>query len=305
MNGKMIVILTRRCKTVLLSILLLLSAFTLPSAIAAPKNDPFGLGVPQMEVVIVRSTKPGCEPLCPEWISAEGTITSATPAKFTKIFKQLKKQKLPVVIRSPGGDISAAIAIGNMIRKRGLDVGVGVTKFEGCSALDKKCRLPVAQKGVYRGIAVDETAYCFSACPLILASGVNRVAGPATLVGVHQPISKRTERILKYQITYRMIKGKKHIISKKLISESRGKTFVKTGIDKRLRKELQAYLKTMGISESLIAEMEKAPPTSINVPGIVKNDELGLTTSRFTLLTLVGNSNCSPPKKAENCVALP
>jgi hypothetical protein len=301
----MIVILSRCFKTALLSILLLLAAFTFPSVIAAPANDPLGLGVPQMQVVIVRSTKPGCEPLCPEWISAEGAITSASPAKFTKIFKQLQKQKLPIVIQSPGGDISAAIAIGNMIRKRGLDVGVGVTKFEGCSPSDKKCRLPANQKGLYHGIAVDETAYCFSACPLILAGGVNRIAGPATLVGVHQPISKRTERILKYQITYRMIKGKKHILSKKLIGEKRGKTSVKTGMDARLRKMLLPYLKTMGISQSLIAEMEKAPPTSINVPGIVRIDELGLTTSRFTLLALVGNSNCSPPKLAENCVALP
>jgi hypothetical protein len=301
----MIATLRKCCRALLLSILLLLPAFTFSSAIAAPANDPLGLGVPQMEVVIVRSTKPGCEPLCPEWISAEGTITSASPGKFTKIFKQLQTQKLPIVIQSPGGDISAAIAIGNMIRKRGLDVGIGVTKFEGCSPSDKKCQLPVTQKSVYRGIAVDETAYCFSACPLILAGGVNRIAGPATLVGVHQPISKRTERILKYQITYRMIKGKKHILSKKLIGEKRGKTSVKTGIDARLRNMLQPYLKTMGISQSLIAEMEKAPPTSINVPGIVKNDELGLTTSRFTLLALVGNSNCSPPKQAENCVALP
>jgi hypothetical protein len=301
----MIVTLSRCFKPVLLSTLLLLAAFTFPSAIAAPANNPSRLDVPQMQVVVVRSTRPGCEPLCPEWISAEGTITSASPAKFTKIFKQLEKKKLPVIIQSPGGDISAAIAIGNMIRKRGLDVGVGVTKFEGCSPFDKKCRLPAEQKGVYRGIAVDETAYCFSACPLILAGGINRIAGPATLVGVHQPISKRTERILKYQITYRMIKGKKQIISKKLIGEKRGKTSVKTGMDARLRKMLQPYLKTMGISQSLIAEMEKAPPTSIYVPGIVKNAELGLTTNRLTLLALIGNSNCSPPKQAENCVALP
>jgi hypothetical protein len=272
---------------------------------AAPASDPLGLGVPDMTVVVVRSTKPGCEPLCPEWISAEGTITMNAVKKFNRVLQQVGSLKLPVVLQSPGGDIGAAIAIGKMIRQHGLDVGIGVTQFEGCAPSDKNCHQTTAQKNIFRGTARDETAYCFSACPLILAGGVARVAGPATRLGVHQPITKQTMRILKYEIRYRMVKGKKHILSKKLIGETKGKTRVQVGMNKAIRAMLVPYLNKMGISLQLLAEMDKAPPSSIYQPGIVKNDELGLTTNRFTLLALIGNSNCSPPKPAANCVALP
>jgi hypothetical protein len=32
-----------------------------------------------MRIVVVRSSQPGCEPKCAEWISAEGDIVLATP----------------------------------------------------------------------------------------------------------------------------------------------------------------------------------------------------------------------------------
>ncbi|TIT97889.1 MAG: hypothetical protein E5W55_07925, partial [Mesorhizobium sp.] len=35
---------------------------------------------PTMRFAVVRSSAPGCEPNCPEWISAEGTIEAGTPA---------------------------------------------------------------------------------------------------------------------------------------------------------------------------------------------------------------------------------
>ena len=37
-----------------------------------------------MRVVIVRNVADGCEPLCPQWISAEGQITAQSPAVFKK-----------------------------------------------------------------------------------------------------------------------------------------------------------------------------------------------------------------------------
>lgn len=34
----------------------------------------------EMQFVVTRSSAPGCEPNCPEWISAEGDISAGTPA---------------------------------------------------------------------------------------------------------------------------------------------------------------------------------------------------------------------------------
>ncbi|TIV22294.1 MAG: hypothetical protein E5V90_34440, partial [Mesorhizobium sp.] len=53
---------------------------------AAAKEDPPDLG-PTMRFVVVRSSATGCEPNCPEWISAEGTIEAGTPALFRRLLK--------------------------------------------------------------------------------------------------------------------------------------------------------------------------------------------------------------------------
>ncbi len=106
---------------------------------------------PAMAFAIVRSAIVGCEPNCPQWISAEGQIMPGSASQFRKILKQAGKLRLPVVITSPGGDVEAALAIGQMIRERKLDVLVGWTLFTGCNPTVKTCELPKEQKGVYAG----------------------------------------------------------------------------------------------------------------------------------------------------------
>ncbi|TIS94081.1 MAG: hypothetical protein E5W87_34205, partial [Mesorhizobium sp.] len=64
---------------------------------------------PTMRFVVVRSSAPGCEPICPEWISAEGSIEAGTPALFKRTLKALGGRKLPVVVDSPGGNVEAAL----------------------------------------------------------------------------------------------------------------------------------------------------------------------------------------------------
>ncbi len=87
---------------------------------------------PTMRFVVVRSNAPGCEPTCPEWISAEGTIEAGTPALFKRTLKTLGGRKLPIVVNSPGGNVDAALTLGRMIRKNKLDIAVGKTWFVGC-----------------------------------------------------------------------------------------------------------------------------------------------------------------------------
>ena len=41
-----------------------------------------------MTFAIVRSNLAGCEPLCPEWIFADGKITADTPALFRKFWRR-------------------------------------------------------------------------------------------------------------------------------------------------------------------------------------------------------------------------
>ena len=87
-----------------------------------------------MRVVIIRDSRPGCEPNSAEWISAQGEITKDTPAQFRRIFKTLGGKKLPISSPRRGGAVAPAMAIGHEIRQRGLDVAVERTIFQMCEA---------------------------------------------------------------------------------------------------------------------------------------------------------------------------
>src|SRR5438552_2792022 len=131
-------------------LLLGLMAGVAAAAAMAKHSQLTGFGAP-MRFAIVRSNVEGCEPNCPQWISAEGAITQETPALLRKILKQAGKDRLPVLINSVGGDVDASLAMGDIIRANRLDVGVGWTFFAGCMPTSLACKLPEQQRGVYRG----------------------------------------------------------------------------------------------------------------------------------------------------------
>ena len=142
------------------------------------------IGTP-MQVVLVRAAQSGCEPACQEWISAEGTIDTGTPAAFERVLGKLGKRKLPVFVHSLGGSVTAGLEIGRMMRTRGLDVAVTRTVLEQCAPADAECATRVAA-GVKTGVPVAARAQCGSACAFILAGGKRRLVGELTFVGVHQ-----------------------------------------------------------------------------------------------------------------------
>lgn len=60
-----------------------------------PTNDPtiWSEDRSEMKFVVARSNAPGCEPNCPEWISAEGDIAAGTPALLKRTLKKLGKSQ--------------------------------------------------------------------------------------------------------------------------------------------------------------------------------------------------------------------
>jgi hypothetical protein len=255
-----------------------------------------------MRVVIVRSSDPACGTLCPQWIAAEGEITGATPAAFSRVFKQMGKRKLPVIIRSPGGSITAALEIGRMIRKRGLDVALGWTGYDSCSPAQKSCR--PQKDGAYRGKVMETRAFCNSACHLVLAAGTNRYASADTFVGVHQPRTVWTREIVTYRERYRIVKGKKQVIDRKIVSRKPGKSKVTFGLDKALRKKLAAYYKDMGMNPALIEENEKASFSDINRLTPAELDTFRLRTSADGPAAVAGGQICKRGAPPANCVAV-
>lgn len=254
-----------------------------------------------MKVVVVRASSAGCEPLCPQWISAEGDITAGTPARFAKVLKQIGKRKLPVIIRSPGGNVYAALEAGRMIRKAGLPVIIGATTFIGCSPGQKSCVLPKTQQGVYHGAAFIHGGYCASACPLMLAAGVDRFVGPGSLVGVHEIRTTWTKEQLRYLETYRIVNGRKKVISRKIVSRKQ-KTYDTFGIEKSMRKKLNAYLDEMGVSREMLDDMAKTPFSTLTqlLPWHMK--VLKLTTTDSASKFALDVSSCTRSPAPPNCI---
>ncbi len=158
---------------------MLITAFSPTYAVAT--DDP---GARPMNFILVSDGD--CKVECVQWVSAEGRITSATPARFVIFLGSLKNRQLPIVIQSGGGDVNAALAIGRMIRKAGLNTAIGRTQLNDCPMLDPRCTAKIVKGGWSSGTVHSGGAYCFSACPFIVAGGVVRATATTASIGVHQ-----------------------------------------------------------------------------------------------------------------------
>ena len=145
-----------------------------------------------MWFAVVRSNAPGCEPVCPQWISAEGFVTPETISKFEEFVTSLKGKKLPMVMSSSGGSLDETIALARVVRKYQLNIGIGSTVFASCAPENRQCS-PKDYWSPYLGVTKTEgiDTYCVGTCLVLLASGKSRLAGRAN-VGLAHPINTAT-----------------------------------------------------------------------------------------------------------------
>lgn len=147
-----------------------------------------------------------------------------------------------VLIDSPGGSIGPAIAIGRLIRARGLKVEVA---------------------RVTGGAPTDVDASCASACVLVLAAGTSRIVGPAARVGVHRLVDWTT-----YSRTwdvYRVLRRRGVEVGRVLLSRrvlSRRDLF--TDIPPRHYATIRRYVAEMGETQDLVALMQGTSSTGLH-----------------------------------------
>jgi hypothetical protein len=151
--------------------------------VEAPLNPNELLTDHPLRIVVVRSSQPGCEPKCAEWISAEGDIVLATAEQLRKIVNSVGGRKLPILIHLRGGLTNQAMFMGFLIRARRLDVAVARTVFDPCANTPGGCKQ--GTWGGPLGEPESKSAFCYSACTYVLAGGVRRFVGPEARVGVH------------------------------------------------------------------------------------------------------------------------
>ncbi len=191
-------------------------------------------GAPPMRFLRVTSADPACSPNCPEWLSVEGRIGAGAATEFSEALVKLNGRRLPILIHSPGGSVRDAVAMGELIRAKGLAVAVARTLIANCPE-----RAPRCPSGP--GTAITGGAICASACVLVLAGGVQRLVGPAALIGVHQitTVVQETE-------------GPAHLTSTR-------KFYEQQGVDAAV----SAYLTAMGVGDPVMALMRRTPAASV------------------------------------------
>lgn len=258
-----------------------------------------------MEFALVHGDAAYCDHdgKCADWIAAEGQITADTPKKLRKMLKVIGKRTLPVIVRSPGGDVAAAMEMGLMIRKKGLSVAVGGSMLSGCDYRDPFCAAGKAKDNSAKGEVYSSGAVCFSACPLLLAGGVRRVAGPVALIGVHQITTTYREERVRYRTEYEMVGGRKKIISQKEIGRRLVGEHDTTKLGRKQKTALLAYLGKMGIDPAILDLMLSTAPTTIR---LIKQDEavrLKMATEPETADDLVLVNDCASDRTIASCVA--
>jgi hypothetical protein len=218
-----------------------------------------------MRVAIVRHAEPGCEPNCPEWIAAAGRIDATTPGAFRRALARMGKRKLPVLIDSRGGSVDDALAVGRMIRARGLDVAVTKTVLAPCTPADTACR-KLQAGGTLLGRPEARVTICASSCAFILAGGIKRYVGPWTAVGLHEIKSTATMRHFQrlYRVERRYSWGSPVEVRRTLIREKTLSTqTVEMATGEKTYAKISKYFAEMGVADGIMPILRSAPNSSI------------------------------------------
>lgn len=260
---------------------------------------------PTMRFVIVRSNATGCEPICPEWISAQGSIEAGTPTLFKRMLKTLNGRKLPIVVDSPGGNVEAALTLGRLIRKNKLDIAVGKTWFDGCLPDAKDCTSNDGRGARYFGEPYASGAMCNSACPLMFAGGVRRVVGEEAYLGVHQITTTYVRTKLQYRTTYRIVGGKKKVLNTKIVSRKNAGSYKTYEMSKAVEKRLAAYLNGMGVEMGVLETMKNTPVSAIHQLEVQNMLRMKMVTSLDSVDMLTAGTICRANPLPANCREVP
>ena len=197
-----------------------------------------------------RGRRPRMRAQLPGMAFGRGPDRAGAAIEFAQALESLGGRRLPILIHSPGGSVADAMAMGELIRAKGLAVAVARTLITNCPE-----RAPRCPSGP--GRAMTGGAMCASACVLVLAGGVERLVGPAARVGVHQitTVVKETE-------------GSAHLTSTRKIYEQ-------AGVDEAVTH----YLTAMGVGDPVMALMRKTPAASIRWLSLADLRASGLATT--------------------------
>jgi hypothetical protein len=149
-------------------------------------------GAPPARPMLVRATSP-CPKKC-EWIAIQGVIDRTTAEQLSRLLATLGRTKPPIFLNSPGGDVSAAMAMGEAVRAHGLDTAIAATRLRRDTRMGLSTSPPVGE------VVLSARGFCASACSLVFAGGTRRYAPLETSLGLHQMVRPEQDAPQKVQV---------------------------------------------------------------------------------------------------------
>jgi hypothetical protein len=129
-----------------------------------------------------------CGPGCSEWIAAEGKIDVGAADRLRQLLRKLGDRRPPIYFHSPGGNLTGALELGQLIRDKKFEVSVGHTVPLGCGSDKQSANACEARKRAGQAVEaeISPTIYaCNSGCVYVLAGGTVRLVPPWVKLGIH------------------------------------------------------------------------------------------------------------------------
>ena len=252
----------------------------------------------------MRANKTECEPNCPQWIYAEGEIVANTANKFNQILRVAGGKAPLLIIQSGGGDVRAAMSMGRAIRTRKMNVAVGYAFGLACNANDPFCSETLKSRQTTPGFVSTQPSYCASACTLVLAAGVARIADKNSVIGTHQIINKPIFQKIFYRERYYLIHGRKKIVSRTVTKRQTIIGKATTKLVPGFEAELERYIKSMGVGNDFLDYYAKAPPSSVYKMTDTERLETKIVTLQLSPEVYARPGVCLGANQASHCVLI-
>ncbi|HZS63899.1 MAG TPA: hypothetical protein VFA53_05305 [Xanthobacteraceae bacterium] len=228
------------------------------AAPTAPKTPAVSLQKPM--IFYLANGEPGaCGIGCSEWIAAEGKIGSDTPDRLRAFLKRHPGTKRPVIFHSPGGLAWEALAIGRLMRERGLTAGIGQTMPESCRDKKPEACDALKRSGQELKGTLTNRASCASACVYAIVGARVREISPDSLLLIHHEKLNTSE----------IPKGVHLPSNFAALAHAR---FVQ---------RVKGYLVEMGVKPALLDAAEKVPYESIRALTREEITQFGIDTRDF------------------------
>jgi hypothetical protein len=160
-----------------------------PHKVAQVRLSPPRTGVAPLSpltIYLATGDDDACGTGCNTWIAAEGAFDQGSAARLKRFLDRMGSRVLPIFFDSPGGIVGQSLAIGRLLRERGMTAGVARTQSIECGLISPSACDKLKRSG--RALTADLVtvrAQCNSACVYALAGAKVREVLPGAHLGIH------------------------------------------------------------------------------------------------------------------------